>query len=419
MAEADRPLRLALFAEQGHPDGSFRSGVTRLTGHLVDGCRHHGVEVDFFTYHREEGTDRDGCVRWHRAAPRLPVTVHGLRVDALDLLPLPNPRFRRPAEGRPYDVVLGTSPGIGTQGQLLARARGIPFAAIYTTDLPNYAEALVADPSRPLPFRRALGRLARRGAWAYLRWLYHRRRTDLVLVPTEAARADFVANVPARAQVLGRGADTLSFPESPPESHDPVRLLYVGRVDYGEKNLRVLEEVVDRVEGAVLRVVGDGDDLPRMRERLADRIDGGRVELTGRVDDTERLVSLYRSSDVFVFPSLYDTLGQVVLEAQRAGLPVVVRDQGGPPELVHNGETGFVTPDDAAFVQRVEELVADEELRRRMGRAAREHAESLPGWSDVIADLVGRLRALACGDPPAPPSAPDPSSSSERRASAV
>jgi glycosyltransferase involved in cell wall biosynthesis len=143
------------------------------------------------------------------------------------------------------------------------------------------------------------------------------------------------------------------------------------------------------------------------------------VELTGRVDDTERLVSLYRSSDVFVFPSLYDTLGQVVLEAQRAGLPVVVRDQGGPPELVRHGETGFVTPDDATFVQRVEELVSDEELRRRMGRAARDHAESLPGWSDVIADLVGRLRALACGDPPAPPSAPDPSSSSERRASAV
>jgi phosphatidylinositol alpha 1,6-mannosyltransferase len=316
-------------------------------------------------------------------------------------------------------VVLGTSPGIGTQGQLLARTRGIPFAAVYTTDLPNYAEALVGDPSRPLPFRRALGRLARRGAWAYLRWLYHRRRTGLVLVPTEAARADFVANVPARAQVLGRGADTLSFPASPTESHDPVRLLYVGRVDYGEKNLRVLEEVVDRVEGSVLRVVGDGDDLPLMRERLADRIARGRVELTGRVNDMDRLISLYLSSDVFVFPSIYDTLGQVVLEAQRAGLPVVVRDRGGPPELVRHGETGFVARDDRVFVQRVEELVADEELRRRMGRAAREHAESLPGWSDVIHDLVGRLRALANGDPAPGRSAPVPSSPSERRASAL
>ncbi len=410
----DLPLRVALFAEQGHPRNPFRSGVTRLTEHLVRGCRRRGVELDYFTYHPEGGTDPDGCIRWHRTVPRLGIRLHGLEVDALDLIPLTNPRLRDAAAGRTYDVVLATSPGIGTQGQLLARRLGIPFAAVYTTDLPNYAEALVAGPGtgngaragagrgsdRPTS-RGLLARLAGLGAWRYLAWLYRRRRTDLVLVPTENARRDFVAHVPARAQVLGRGADTLSFPEVREDRRapgEPVRLLYVGRVDYGEKNLAVLEHVLERLPGVELTVVGDGDDLDLMQTRLAGPAAEGRVRFTGRVRDADRLRALYLSSDVFVFPSIYDTLGQVVLEAQKAGLPVVVRDRGGPPELVRDRVTGFVTSDDEAFVDRVSDLVDDVGLRRAMGRAARGHADALPGWTDIIDDLLDRLAGLARRD---------------------
>lgn len=395
-ADGAPPLRLALFAEQGHPDVAFRSGVTRLTDKLVEGCRRHGVLLDYFTYHPDPGTDTDGCVRWHRAAPRLPLTVHGLTIDALDLLPLPNPGLHGPARERAYDVVLATSPGIGTQGQWLAREREIPFAAVYTTDLPHYAEALVGDPERGIPGAEALGRAARAATWRYVTWLYRAERTDLVLVPTEAARRAFMARVPARAQVLGRGSDTLRFPEAGPrEAREQVRLLYVGRVDYGEKNLAVLEAVMDRLDDAVLRVVGDGDDLALMKDRFSDDVARGRVSFTGRVDDQERLASLYLSSDVFLFPSLYDTLGQVVIEAQRAGLPVVVRDRGGPKELVRDGETGFVTADDEAFVARAAELTADPALRARMGGAAKAHADAMPGWTEVVDDLLGRLRRLA------------------------
>ncbi|MBW3533818.1 MAG: glycosyltransferase [Gemmatimonadetes bacterium] len=383
------PARIALFAEQGHPDGAFKSGVTRLTGHLVDACRRRGRVLDYFTYHGRGGTLRDGPVRYHTAVPRVPVTFHGLRVDALDVVPLLNRRFRDAAAGRDYDVVLATSPGIGTQAQLLARRRGIPFAAIYTTDLPHYAEALVG--ARP-----GLGRLARAGAWRYLAWLYDRSRTDLVLVPTEEVRRALTDRVDAEAIVLGRGADTLPFPTVERPRRERPRLLYVGRIDYGQKNLGVLEEVVRRVgDRAELWVVGDGDDLPLMRERLAAGVDAGCVRFTGRVDDRDRLMRLYLDADVFVFPSLFDTLGQVVLEAQRAGLPVVVRDRGGPPELVRPGESGFVAPDDEAFVERIVELVDGPQRRVRMGRAARAHAESLPGWDDVTAQLLGHLDGLA------------------------
>jgi glycosyltransferase involved in cell wall biosynthesis len=149
------------------------------------------------------------------------------------------------------------------------------------------------------------------------------------------------------------------------------------------------------VEGASLTVVGDGDDLPLMRRRLAADADAGRVRLEGRVDDPARLAGLYGAADVFVFPSVHDTWGQVVVEAQRAGLPVVVRDRGGPPELVRDGRTGFVTESDDAFVARVRDLVDGPGLRICIGRAAKAHADQLPGWSDVVDTLLGRLAVLA------------------------
>lgn len=389
-------LRVALFAEQGHPDGAFRSGVTRLTDNLVRRCQERDdVVLDFITYHPRAGCDETGPVRWVRVPPRVRASFHGLDVDALDVAPLPNQRLLRATVGRTYDVVLATSPGIGTQGQLLARSRGLPFAALYTTDLPRYAEALVHHGLRAVPGSALAGAWARALTWRYLAWLYGRKRTDLVLVPTEPARADFIARVDAETVVLGRGADTLVFPPVARAAGKPVRLLYVGRIDYGQKNLAVLEDLVTAVPEAVLWVVGEGDDLPLMRRRLARQEAEGRVLFTGRVDDVERLRRLYMAADVFVFPSLLDTLGQVVLEAQRAGLPVVVRDRGGPPALVRADETGFVTGDDAAFVRQTARLVADPELRLRMGRAARVHADALPTWGDVTDRLFQLLLALA------------------------
>jgi glycosyltransferase involved in cell wall biosynthesis len=388
-----------MFAEQGHPEGRFRSGVTRLTDHVARGCADRGIPLDFFTYHDTSGSDETGMVRYVGVEPRMPVELHGLRVDALDVVPYPNPRFEQAAEGFRYDVVLATSPGIGTQGQLLARRRGIPFVAIYTTDLPQYAAEWMRASARDGRGSGPLPRLARAGTWAYLRWLYGRARTDLVLVPTGAARADFLAHVDANAEVLGRGADTLSFPRGPrrARSHgrSAVRLLYVGRIDYGQKNLGALERVMREVEGIEVWVVGAGDDLPLLRGRVRDLVEAGKVHLTGRIDDVEQLKSLYLSSDVFVFPSLHDTLGQVVLEAQRAGLPVVVRDRGGPRELVRDRLTGFVAASDTELVQRVRQLTTDASLRSRMGRAAALHAAVMPTWSEVVAKLLDRLERVA------------------------
>jgi glycosyltransferase involved in cell wall biosynthesis len=84
------------------------------------------------------------------------------------------------------------------------------------------------------------------------------------------------------------------------------------------------------------------------------------------------LSEIYASSDLFVFPSTTDTLGQVVMESQCSGLPVIVTDRGGPKEVVRDGETGFVLPAASAhaWATAVGTLVRDEARRKSMGAAA-------------------------------------------------
>ncbi|MDQ6654630.1 MAG: glycosyltransferase, partial [Verrucomicrobiota bacterium] len=87
----------------------------------------------------------------------------------------------------------------------------------------------------------------------------------------------------------------------------------------------------------------------------------------------EELATAYASADIFVFPSTTDTFGNVIIEAQAAGLPVIVSDVGGPKELVADGVDGLVTKalDAAALAAAIEKLAADAELRTRMGIEAR------------------------------------------------
>ena len=93
---------------------------------------------------------------------------------------------------------------------------------------------------------------------------------------------------------------------------------------------------------------------------------------TGYLTGSE-LAAAYASADVFVFPSTTDTFGNVILEAQACGLPVVVSDSGGPKELVEDRANGLVTKshDLEDFTRAIRALVTDSALRERMGTAAR------------------------------------------------
>jgi glycosyltransferase involved in cell wall biosynthesis len=123
---------------------------------------------------------------------------------------------------------------------------------------------------------------------------------------------------------------------------------------------------------AELVLVGDGPYRAQMESELKST----RARFLGFKHGPE-LSRLYASSDLFLFPSITDTLGQVVMESQASGLPVIVTDQGGPKEVVIDGATGFVLPHDKPdlWVARIVSLAVDEPLRRRMGAAAHQHMQ--------------------------------------------
>jgi glycosyltransferase involved in cell wall biosynthesis len=101
--------------------------------------------------------------------------------------------------------------------------------------------------------------------------------------------------------------------------------------------VHAFRELVDAGSTITLAVIGDGPYREEMEASLA----GYPALFTGYLAG-EQLQRGYASADLFVFPSATDTFGNVVLEAQASGLPVIVSDEGGPRELMIDGETGIV-----------------------------------------------------------------------------
>ena len=117
---------------------------------------------------------------------------------------------------------------------------------------------------------------------------------------------------------------------------------------------------------------------------------GDAVEFVGRVPQ-ERLALYYSAADVCVVPSFYESFGLAALESMACGTPVVASRVGGLSTIVQHGRTGYLKswrcPE--AFAQSLEMIMANEDLRDSMGRAARNRAETL-SWDQV----AGRLLAL-------------------------
>ena len=101
---------------------------------------------------------------------------------------------------------------------------------------------------------------------------------------------------------------------------------------------------------------------------------------------------------MFAFPSLTDTFGIVVLEAMGSELPAVVMDEGGPTDIVTDGHDGFVVSDKEMMKDRLRLLIRDGELRRVMGKRARQTAEAR-SWNAAFEDLLDSYRQVVARVP--------------------
>ncbi len=253
----------------------------------------------------------------------------------------------------------------------VARLLRLPIWGTYHTALPQYAQYLTGDP--------AMEELM----WKYIIWFYN--QMDLVFAPSGSTAEELHQKGidPGKIRLYPRGVDVERFHPSKRngvlEKHyqvkEGLKLLYVGRISK-EKNLPLLATVfktlLESHPELKLIVVGDGPYLTEMRQVMA----GPACAFTGYLAG-EELAEVYASCDLFVFPSTTDTFGNVVLEAQASGLPVVVTDSGGPQESVIHGETGVIIPGDneAELFKAINLLLADPARLKEMGRAARDHVQ--------------------------------------------
>ena len=218
---------------------------------------------------------------------------------------------------------------------------------------------------------------------------------------------------PERTRILYGGADPERFAPQPHERRRGV--LYVGRLTPHKGIDRLLRALPD---GAPLTVAGSTghDPLPPERDYplLLRRLAAGRnVRFEGPVPDRE-LPALHRRAAVFVLPSVETTcygrhvsitelLGLSALEAMASGTPVIASRTGGVPEIIRDGETGFlVTPGDERELRyRLDLLLRDQRLARRMGMAARDAVVEQFTWAKTAERCLSAYGELVGSTNPA------------------
>lgn len=276
-------------------------------------------------------------------------------------LPLSLPPLREVlnwSQGQQFDAVHVSTPGpMGLCGLLVAKMLRVPLLITHHTDFPAYLDKLSGSA------------LLGQGTAKFLRWFYA--QADAVFLRSSAYRDKLTALVDAqKVRALPAGINRSIFRRVETPRSEKRRLLYVGRISV-EKNLQLLVDIFRQIcarrNDVELHVVGDGPFRREMQRQLRHYP----VTFSGYQGD-EHLPGHYSSADLLVFPSITDTLGQVVMEAQACGLPAIVSSIGGPKETVIHEQTGLVadTLDAAGWINAIETLLNEESRRSKMSQAA-------------------------------------------------
>lgn len=229
---------------------------------------------------------------------------------------------------------------------------------------------------------------------------------DAVIALTEDMKTEIQKTYRRPVNVIPNGIDLEGYQDLPAKAaireklglHDDEKVIvFVGTLR-PIKGLRYLIEAMNIIRqedtAAKLMLVGDGEERQRLEVLVKEWDLGGAVTLVGRVPN-ERVPQCLAAADVFVLPSLSEGFPNVVLEAMAAGLPVVASRVGGLPEIIDEGQNGFLvapkSPEQIA--DRVLLLLGDDELRARISENNREKVRAY-SWESVVDRLEGIYRAI-------------------------
>jgi glycosyltransferase involved in cell wall biosynthesis len=364
------PLRVALVTETYPPEVN---GVALSVARIADGLHRRGHQVQLVRPRQPTDAPRGATPAGRELLVRgMPIPCYPhlrLGLPAADTL-----RAQWRAQ-RPDLVHIATEGPLGWSALRTARELELAVTSDFRTNFQAYGAHY------------RLGWL--HGAiLAYLRRFHN--ATGCTMVPTEALRAELQERGFERLLVVARGVDTGLFDPARRSTRlrqqwgvaaDERVLLYVGRLA-AEKNLELLLRAFDAMRAVAPRLrlvlVGDGPLRDALRQRCPWAVFAGQRSGTD-------LAAHYASADLFLFPSLTETFGNVTPEAMASGLGVLAFDHAAAGQLIEHGRSGWLAPygDSAAFVRLAQALARDPQAARRAGQAARDRAMDLD-WDGVV-----------------------------------
>lgn len=360
-------MRIAFVTETYPPE---INGVALTVDRFVRGLRARGHAIDLVRPRQPHESKCDNRTEWR--TPSLPIPMYrDLRIG----LPMVGHLIKRWRASQPQLVHIATEGPLGWAAIRAARAIGVPVTSDFRTNFDQY--------SKHYGFGWLSGVVG-----GYLKQFHN--ATDRTFVPTPSTRRTLFEQGFRRVEVVGRGVDAEGF--SPRHASAELRatwgadentpvLLYVGRLA-SEKNVPLAFSAFEaaRARNAKVRlvVVGDGPLRKKLERDHPDAIFAG----------SQRGASLaahYASADVFLFPSLTETFGNVTLEALASGLLIVAFRSGAAAVHIDDCTSGIlIAPDDAqgfiagacALAQQFRGLGLMRSGARRAGLAA--------SWPTVI-----------------------------------
>jgi glycosyltransferase involved in cell wall biosynthesis len=286
------------------------------------------------------------------------------------------------SEEAPDLVHIATEGPLGGSALAAARALSIPVATDFHTNFDAYSGHYGAG---------WIAGLVR----AHLRRFHN--RAGCTMVPTDELAQQLARHGFERLRVVGRGVDAGVF--SPARRSAELRARWEAAEDTPvalcvsrfapEKNFPLVLDAYRAMRAvrpdARLVLVGDGPMAAELRRS------GAGVVVAGRLVNGE-LSAHYASADIFLFPSITETFGNVTMEAMASGLAVVACDYAAARQHIVHGRSGLLVPagDRIGFIEQAAALARDLSRARALGRRARAAAEPL-SWDKVVADFEGVL----------------------------
>jgi glycosyltransferase involved in cell wall biosynthesis len=372
-------LHIALISETFQPE---INGVANTLGRLVDGLRGRGHRVQLVR--PRQNVDPRGAVNQDLLLTRgWPLPGYpGLQWGQSSMRKL----LRNWQRQRPDVLYIATEGPLGLSALRAARRLQIPVVSGFHTNFQQYTGHYGVG-------------LLTRALTNYLRWFHN--RSQMTLVPSHSQQIELQRRGFERLELLARGVDSQLF--HPARRCDRLRtswglaegdiaILHVGRLA-AEKNLALLSKSFQALQQAnpqrrlKLVLVGDGPQRASLQQQLPEAVFCG-------LQRGEELAAHYASGDLFLFPSLSETFGNVVLEALASGLGVVAFDQAAAAQHIRHGHNGALAgaQDEQGFIQAANELLNDAEGLRRARLNARRHAAG-QGWAAIVELFEQHLRS--------------------------